>query len=941
MKDLPAHFHSSTMAFDDSRDYVEELYRQYLSDPALVSEDWQTLFAQLDADRTLPHNIPGSESLQVNSLTDQAAFKQSAVLRLINAYRVRGHQQAKVDPIGILSRPDIPDLDPAFHDLTEADMDTSYYTGSLFSPDMLPLREIIDLISKVYTGSIGAEYMHIVSTRKKRWIQQRLETEIYSTIQSKQKKIQLLEQLTAAEGLERYLNTRYVGQKRFSLEGGESMIPLLDEVLQHSGRQGVKEIVLGMAHRGRLNVLINTMGKAPDELFKEFEGKKEMNYGSGDVKYHMGFSSDIKTDGGPLHLALAFNPSHLEVINPVVIGAVKARQHRSMDSAHEKVLPVLIHGDAAFSGQGVIMETLNMSLTRGFHTGGTIHLIHNNQIGFTTSHPMDARSTPYCTEVAKMVEAPIFHVNGDDPEAVIFVTRLALDYRKQFKCDVVVDMICYRRHGHSEADEPSVTQPVMYTKISSIPTTRELYARKLQAENIVDAETVKDMQDAYHDRIHRGKVVAANILQHAKHPYIVDWSKYRKNENDEQKETQLDTSVELERIRHLSDDMQKLPAGFTLHPRVAQIIGDRHKMASGGLPVNWGFAEAMAYASLLEEGFGVRLSGQDSGRGTFFHRHAILYDQNTGDDYIPLQHVGHEDSRFQVINSLLSEEAVLGFELGYATAEPATLVIWEAQFGDFANGAQVFIDQFISSAESKWDRVTGLTLFLPHGFEGQGPEHSSARLERFLQLCAECNMRVCVPTTAAQIFHLLRAQMLQNFRQPLIVMSPKSMLRNPLATSSVDELANSRFRKIIPESKKLKPQQVQRIILCTGKVYYDLYAAREEKEIDDIVIVRIEQLYPFPRNLLISLIAEYPVADSIVWCQEEPMNQGAWYQIRHHLEASTGPHHKLTYCGRDAAAAPAAGSYSLHMSQLHAFVNDALTAGERGKGERGKEQIKD
>ncbi|MEA1890151.1 MAG: 2-oxoglutarate dehydrogenase E1 component [Pseudomonadota bacterium] len=928
MKDLPIRFHSSTLPFDGSRDYVEELYQRYQSDPTSVTDDWQALFTLLDADSTeTPVNRIAGDFLQVDLLENQAAFKQSAVLRLINAYRVRGHQQADIDPIGTLFRPDVPDLDPAFHHLTNADMDTSYHTGSLFAPDTLPLRDIIDRIRKIYTGSIGAEYMHIASTLKKRWIQQRLEESIDPSVQIKQKKIQLLERLTAAEGLERYLNSRYVGQKRFSLEGGESMIPLLDELLQHSGRQGVKEIVLGMAHRGRLNVLINTMGKAPDELFREFEGKKEMNYGSGDVKYHMGFSSDIKTDGGPVHLALAFNPSHLEVIDPVVIGAVKARQHRCNDDEHETVLPVLIHGDASFSGQGVVMETLNMSLARGFHTGGTIHLIHNNQIGFTTSHPMDARSTPYCTEVAKMVEAPIFHVNGDDPEAVIFITRLALDYRKEFKCDVVLDMICYRRHGHSEADEPSVTQPVMYSLISSHPTTRESYARKLQAENIVDAATVKSMQDNYYDRIHRGKVVAANILQHAKHPYIVDWSIYRNKDNNGLDETQLDTSIELERIRHLSDDMQKLPAGFTLHPRVAQIVADRQKMASGGLPITWGFAEAMAYASLLDEGFGVRLSGQDSGRGTFFHRHAILSDQDTGDEYIPLQHIGDESSRFQVINSLLSEEAVLGFELGYATAEPATLVIWEAQFGDFANGAQVFIDQFISSAKSKWDRLTGLTLFLPHGLEGQGPEHSSARLERFLQLCAEYNMRVCVPTTAAQIFHLLRTQMLQNFRRPLIVMSPKSMLRNPLATSSVDELANSSFRKIIPENKELNPEQVCRIILCTGKVYYDLFAAREEKEINDIAIIRIEQLYPFPRNLLISVMAEYPEADSIVWCQEEPMNQGAWYQIRHHLEACTGTNHKLSYCGRVAAAAPAAGSYSLHMSQMHAFVDKALKAG--------------
>jgi 2-oxoglutarate dehydrogenase E1 component len=921
MKDAPYRFQSSALPLDGSRDYIEEIYQQYKSDPSLVSDDWQTLFASLDADTSpLTTEHLEDEFWIGNQLDDQAAFKQSAVLRVINAYRVLGHLQAKTDPLGILARPDVPDLDPAHHQLTAADMDTPFHTGSLFARDTLPLSEIIDRIRKIYTGSIGAEYMHIVSTSKKRWIQERLETNISPVIKSDAQKIHLLERLTAAEGLERYLNSRYVGQKRFSLEGGESMIPLLDELIQHSSSQGVKEIVLGMAHRGRLNVLINIMGKSPSELFREFEGKKEISNGSGDVKYHMGFSSDIKTDSGPVHLALAFNPSHLEVINPVVIGAVKARQHRCNDDAHEHVLPVLIHGDAAFSGQGVVMETLNMSLTRGFHTGGTIHLIHNNQIGFTTSHPMDARSTPYCTEVAKMVEAPIFHVNGDDPEAVIFVTGVALDYRKQFKCDVVIDMICYRRHGHSEADEPSVTQPIMYSKISSILTTREIYARKLQAENIIDTNTAKALQKTYRDSIHSEQIVARNTLQNFKHPYKVDWSKYR-NKDDEKL---IDTSVELDQIRHLSDDIQKLPEGFALHPRVAQIHEDRRKMASGGLPINWGFAETMAYASLLDEGYAVRLSGQDSGRGTFFHRHAILYDQNTGGEHIPLQHLSGEAARFQVINSLLSEEAVLGFELGYATAEPETLVIWEAQFGDFANGAQVLIDQFISSAESKWDRLTGLTLFLPHGFEGQGPEHSSARLERYLQLCAENNMRVCVPTSATQIFHLLRAQMLQAFRRPLIIMSPKSMLRNPLASSPLEELANSSFRQIIPESAEINPEKVRRVILCTGKVYYDLLTAREEKDINDVAIIRIEQLYPFPRLLLISVLAEYTEAQSVVWCQEEPMNQGAWYQIRHHLEACTGNHHKLIYTGRAASAAPATGSYALHMAQLHQFVDQAL-----------------
>lgn len=918
MKDSDSPKQSAALSLAGSRDYAEDLYRQFLANPSSVTADWRTLFEQLEHEPVVA--TIRDDLSTMGHLDNQNAIKQAAVLRLINAYRVRGHQQARIDPIGTLAQPTAPDLDPAYHDLNARDLQTKFHTGSFFAPDTLSLQEIIDRLQKIYTGSIGAEYMHIVNTKKKRWIQEQLEKYYYSATTSKRKKLEILERLTAAEGLEHYLHSRYVGQKRFSLEGGESIIPLLNELIQHSGTQGIKEIVLGMAHRGRLNVLINILGKSPADLFREFEGRTEKPGGSGDVKYHQGFSTDISTDGGPLHLALAFNPSHLEVITPVVCGAVRARQQRRQDSSYEQVLPVLIHGDAAFSGQGVVMETLNMSLTRGFHTGGTIHLIHNNQIGFTTSHPMDARSTPYCTEVAKMVEAPIFHVNGDDPEALLFVAALALDYRRQFKCDIVIDMICYRRHGHSEADEPSVTQPVMYAQISSIPTTREIYASKLQAENIISAEAAKQLQEQYRERIHSGQIVANNITRNPDNPYITDWSKYRYK--DEQRV--VDTAVDMPRLQRLSADLQKLPANFVLHPRVAQIMEDRRKMASGGLPINWGFAEAMAYASLLDEGYAVRLSGQDCSRGTFFHRHAVLHDLHTGDTYTPLQNLTDQPARFQVIDSLLSEEAVLGFELGYATAEPECLAIWEAQFGDFANGAQVIIDQFISSAESKWNRITGLTLFLPHGFEGQGPEHSSARLERYLQLCAEGNMLVCVPTTAAQIFHLLRAQMLQPLRRPLIVMSPKSMLRNPLSASSLDELSSSNFRRIIPENNQLNPGKVRRVILCTGKVYYDLFTARAEQEIDDIAIIRIEQLYPFPRQLLISVLAEYPVARSIVWCQEEPRNQGAWHQIRHHLESCISVGHTLSYAGREASAAPATGSYALHMAQLHEFVEQAL-----------------
>ena len=927
MNDLSSLIRFGSLGPGVNEEYLEELYAQYLDDPASVDDSWRQLFSALDSNIEVPlpgpdiddevelspFEIPGEE-------TDSTGFKQAAVLRLINAYRVRGHQQARIDPIGVMPRNPVPDLDPAYHRLTGHDMDALFHTGSLFAPDYLPLREIIERISKTYTGSIGAEYMHITSTEKKRWIQQRLESNLAQPDFSVQTRTRILERLIAAEGLEHYLHSRYVGQKRFSLEGGESLIPLLDRMLQHCGAQGAEEIVLGMAHRGRLNVLINVMGKSPTQLFQEFEGKKIQVSGSGDVKYHMGFSSDIGTPGGPVHLALSFNPSHLEVINPVVVGAVKARQQRRNDREHEKVMPVLIHGDAAFSGQGIVMETLNMSLARGFHTGGTLHIVINNQIGFTTSNPLDARSTAYCTDVAKMVEAPIFHVNGDDPEAVLFVVDLAVDYRMRFKRDVVIDLVCYRRHGHSEADEPSVTQPLMYAKIAAHPTTTRIYADKLVRDGVLSSAEVDAISDDYRRRIHAEEVVARDILHDAPHPFSVDWKKYRFSGEI----PRVDTTVEIGRIQQLSDRLQQLPRGFTLHPRVARIMEDRRKMAAGALRIDWGFAETMAYATLLDEGYRVRLSGQDSGRGTFFHRHAILHDQRTGDSHVPLQSIPEQTHHFQVIDSLLSEEGVLGFELGYATAEPNALVIWEAQFGDFANGAQVLIDQFISSAEAKWDRLTGLVMLLPHGFEGQGPEHSSARLERYLQLCAEGNMQVCVPSTPAQIFRLLRRQMLQPIRRPLIVMSPKSMLRNPMSTSTLEDLSRESFLKLMAEQDDHDPDRVRHVILCTGKVYYELYTRRQEMELDDTVLLRIEQLYPFPRQQLTDALKKYGKAGVVTWCQEEPMNQGAWYQIRHHLEACIAPSQTLKYAGREPAAAPAVGPHEVHVAQQRLLIEQAL-----------------
>jgi 2-oxoglutarate dehydrogenase E1 component len=786
----------------------------------------------------------------------------------------------------------------------------------------MTLREIFDFCIQVYGGTIGAEYMHITRTPEKRWIQARLEGSRAKLELSDERRVALLERTTAAEGLERYLHSKYVGQKRFSLEGGESLIPMLDEMLQRAGSHGIKETAIGMAHRGRLNVLINILGKSPRELFEEFEGKKKKTgKGSGDVKYHMGFSSDMETPGGTLHLALGFNPSHLEIINPVIEGSVRARQQRRDDHTGKQVLPILIHGDAAFAGQGVVMETLQMSNTRGYTTGGTVHIVINNQVGFTTSNPVDSRSTFHCTEVAKMVQAPIFHVNGDDPEAVLFVTQLALDYRMEFGKDVVIDLVCYRRHGHNEADEPAATQPTMYQIIRARPTTRQLYAEKLTEAGVLAPGEGDKMVTAYRDALDEGRLVAKGIVESKPSKFSVDWTPYL----DKEWTDEGDTSIKPARLRQLADTLLDLPEGVELHARVARIYADRRKMAAGAAPADWGFAETMAYASLLTEGYPVRLSGQDCGRGTFFHRHAVLHNQTDGSNYIPLQNLAEDQARFIVIDSLLSEEAVMGFEYGFSTADPTSLVIWEGQFGDFANGAQVVIDQFISSGESKWNRLCGLALFLPHGFEGQGPEHSSARLERYLQLCAEYNMQVCVPTTPAQIFHLIRRQMVRNFRKPLVVMTPKSLLRHKQAVSSLEELTSGQYRTIIDEIDEIDGKKVKRVVLCSGKVYYDLLEARRAQELDDVAIVRMEQLYPFPREALVELMKRYPNAKQVVWCQEEPRNQGAWYQQRHHYKICIGPKRKLYYAGRNASASPAAGSFAEHAAQQQALVEKALT----------------
>jgi 2-oxoglutarate dehydrogenase E1 component len=941
MSDLLKLFQDSSTLYGSNASFVENLYERFLADPESVDPSWQKKFREIHdgAVYEIPHSpvVERFAQLAVKSqgrlaelqgFTEESVKKQSAVARLINHYRVRGHQIANNNPLGKTISPP-PDFDPAYYGLAEPDMDTLFDTGTLYGVDQMPLRDIIASLREIYCGSIGAEYMHIADTSITRWIKNRLESSKDNLKIDVAKKRWVLKLLTAAEGIENHLQNKFVGQKRFSLEGSESAIPILDELIQGSGDKGVKEVVIGMAHRGRLNVLINILGKSPASLFEEFAGTFVPAPGviSGDVKYHMGFSSDIATPGGPVHLTLAFNPSHLEIINPVVEGSVKARQDRAGKNGKNTVIPVLIHGDAAFSGQGVVMETLNMSQTRAFATGGTVHIVINNQIGFTTSNPQDARSTPYCTDVASMIQAPVFHVNGDDPEAVVFVTKLALDYRMTFNKDVVIDLISYRRLGHNEADEPAATQPGMYKKIRKHKSVRKIYAQKLVNEGLITPEQASEMEQEYQKLLEAGQVVSRPVLNNETYTYTTQWNRYHNISWD----TPSNTAVSMDQLRFCSDRMQRLPAGFELHPRVAKIMDNRRKMAAGAMPLDWGFAENMAYATLLIEKYDVRLTGQDVGRGTFSHRHAVLHNQINNKTYTPLKHLVQDQGRAQIFDSLLSEEGVLGFEYGYSTTMPNTLDIWEAQFGDFANGAQVVIDQFISSGETKWGRLCGLVMLLPHGLEGQGPEHSSARLERYLQLCADHNMQVCYPTTPAQIFHLLRRQLHRPFRKPLIVMSPKSLLRHKLAVSTLEDLTTGQFQPIIGELDDVNAKKVTRFILCAGKVYYELLEVRRHDNLKHVAIARIEQLYPFPSELFKAEIAKYPNLKDFIWCQEEPKNQGAWYQSNHHFTDNLEPHIKVTYAGRAASAAPAVGNFQVHIEQQKAVVESALYGKPSGK----------
>ncbi|WP_300715686.1 2-oxoglutarate dehydrogenase E1 component [Hydrogenophaga sp.] len=939
-------YKTNSYLFGGNAPYVEEMYENYLANPGSVPDNWRSYFDALQhvpaGDGSDARDVPHQPV--INAFADRAkqggtkvviaagadsdlGRKRVAVQQLIAAYRNVGARWADLDPLKRAERDNIPELDLAFYGFADADLETIFNTSNtFFGKETMSLRELLNALRETYCGSIGAEYMYITDQSQKRWWQERLESTRSKPAYNAEKKKHILDRLTAAEGLERFLHTKYVGQKRFSLEGGESFIASMDELIRQAGQVGIQEIVIGMAHRGRLNVLVNTLGKMPKDLFAEFDHTAPEDLPSGDVKYHQGFSSDVTTPGGPVHLSLAFNPSHLEIVNPVVEGSVRARMDRRGDPLGKQVLPVLVHGDAAFAGQGVVMETLALAETRGYSTGGTVHLVINNQIGFTTSDPRDSRSTLYCSDVVKMIESPVLHVNGDDPEAVVYATQLALEFRMAFQKDVVVDIVCFRKLGHNEQDTPSLTQPLMYKKIAAHPGTRKLYADKLVAQGL--GESIgDDMVKAYRAALDDGRHTVDPVLTNFKSKFAVDWSPYLNKKWTDSS----DSAIPMAEWKRLSERLTTIPDTISPHQLVKKVYADRAAMGRGEIPVDWGMGEHMAFASLVASGFPVRLSGEDCGRGTFTHRHAVIHDQNREKfdegTYVPLQNVADNQAPFVVIDSILSEEAVLAFEYGYASNDPNTLVIWEAQFGDFVNGAQVVIDQFIASGEVKWGRVNGITLMLPHGYEGQGPEHSSARLERFMQMAADTNMQIVQPTTASQIFHVLRRQMIRGLRKPLIIFTPKSLLRNKDATSPLSEFTKGGFQTVIPDQNAdvaKKAEKVKRVICCSGKVYYDLVKKREERESDDVAIIRVEQLYPFPHKVFGAELRKYPNATDIVWCQDEPQNQGAWFFVQHYIHENMLDGQKLGYAGRAASASPAVGYSHLHQEQQKNLIDAAF-----------------
>ncbi|MDP0170677.1 2-oxoglutarate dehydrogenase E1 component [Glaesserella parasuis] len=916
-----------------NQSYVEEIYEQYLEDPDSVDASWQAVFAQLPKATQVeqPHSsvrdyfrrlARENRSEAVTVIDPEASAKLVKVLQFINAYRFRGHLEAKLDPLNYYrwKTSQVPELDYRYHGFSDKDLEETFTIGRyVYNKDTMKLGELAEALKETYCGSIGLEFMHIQDMEQKNWLQAKMESVLNKPLFTKEEKVNLLTELTAADGLERYLGAKFPGAKRFSLEGSDAFIPMMKEIIRHAGRQGMEDVVMGMAHRGRLNMLVNVLGKKPAELFDEFAGKHADDNRTGDVKYHQGFSSDFDVDGKHVHLALAFNPSHLEIVSPVVIGSVRARQTRIHDTEHKKVLAITVHGDSAVAGQGVVQETLNMSNARGYKVGGTIRIVINNQIGFTTSNPNDTRSTEYCTDIAKMIQAPIIHVNGDDPEAVAFAARMAVEYRCLFKRDIFIDLISYRRHGHNEADEPLATQPMMYGIIKKHPTPRKVYADRLIAEGVITGDDEIEMMNLYRDALDNGDRVVPEWRE--MDTASMDWLQYLNYEWTSPYESKFPEARFLEIAKRVCE----YPEALRPHPRVEKIYNDRREMYQGNKLLDWGMAETMAYATLLDDGTHVRLSGEDAGRGTFFHRHAVVHNQNDGTGYVPLTHLHANQGRFEVWDSVLSEEAVLAFEYGYATTDPKTLTIWEAQFGDFANGAQIVIDQFISSGEQKWGRMCGLVMLLPHGYEGQGPEHSSARLERYLQLCAEQNMQVCIPSTPAQVYHMLRRQAIRKIRRPLIAISPKSLLRHPLAVSTLDELINGEFKTVIGELDNLDPAQVKRVVLCSGKVYYDLLEERRQRGQSDVAIIRIEQLYPYPHEDVKKALIPYAHVTDYVWCQEEPLNQGAWYCSKHNFEASIPENATLKYAGRPASASPAVGYMSLHTKQQTQLVDEALS----------------
>ena len=913
--------------------YLESLYESFINNPEDLSIEWLDFFTNLPDHPTsngeISHqeiikefkNISRSKTVSKVSVDE----RQGKVVRLIQSYRNRGHLKAKLDPLGMMERRLVEDLNIEFHGFSEMDLDEEFYTDTFNTgKNKLPLREIVKRLEEIYCGNIGIECNHIMESQERRWFQKKFESKLQDYGFTDDEKYNIYERLNSAEGLAKYLSAKYPGMKRFGIDGAESLVPLVESVIQNCGSIGANQICFGMAHRGRLNLLVNVLGKLPSELFAAFDEDSTLEgANTGDVKYHLGFSSNLNTPGGEVHVSLFNNPSHLEIVDPVVIGSVRARQDRIKDKDRSKVIPVLLHGDASFSGQGVVMESLQMSQTRGFYVGGCIHIIVNNQIGFTTSNTNDSRSTDYSSDVAKIIQAPVIHVNGDDPEMVVNAAKIACKYRNKFKKDIVIDLFCYRRRGHNEADDPSATQPLMYKKISEHPSVLKQYEQALLTKKVLTDEKIKSIKTEYRKSLESGQTVAKNLAKKPNNSLWFDWDPYL----DTKWWPKVDTSVDKKQFKELGRDICSIPKSFSLGSQATKIFEDRIKMTDENIPINWGYAESMAYATLLNEGYPIRITGQDVRRGTFSHRHACVFDSKSGMGFIPLSEIAEKNNtRFDIYDSLLSEEAVLGFEYGYSATWPSGLAIWEAQFGDFANGAQVVIDQFIVSAQHKWERLSGLVMLLPHGYEGQGPEHSSARIERFLQLCASENIQVCVPSSPKQIFHLLRRQAIRKMRTPLIVISPKSLLRNPDATSNLDELTSGEFSCVIDDHLKNK-KDVKRIIMCSGKVYYDLVKMRDKNDSKDVGVVRIEQLYPFPYDDLEEILTKYENVQEFIWCQEEPLNQGAWFSHRHRIQRVLDRFNKgdeVSLVSRPPAAAPAVGLMKLHLQQQEELLKEAI-----------------